>query len=51
MQQLALLNPQFREWAEPLDEGIYFRFAALRDTTVVVMTGRWLLLPGVAEPR
>lgn len=51
MQQLALLHPQFRERAEPLDEGIYVRFAAFRDTTVVAMTGGWLVLPGAAEPR
>lgn len=51
MQQLVLLHPQFRERAEPLDEGIYVRFAALRVTTAVARTGAWLPLPGLAEPR
>lgn len=36
LQQLALLHPQPKERAEPLEEGIYVRLAAVRDTTLVL---------------
>lgn len=50
LQQLALLHPQPKERAEPLEEGIYVRLAAFKETTLAL--SRDLQLPlTVAQSR
>lgn len=51
VQQLALLHPQLRERAEPLDEGIYVRLAVFRDTTAAPSRLGWLSPAQEADSR